>query len=156
MRGRGRGKCGSSNSHPHPQRALNLSKKFQLKSIGERERERRGGTLTCLLSKCERMGREVLRKRAAAAAPNTSARAPNGRKWRRQQRTHEASVKLHVSHARLVTVEEKSGFELYDNFSYRNENCFGGFGYMRNTEHTQTSHKNFSFTRENCRDGVSV
>jgi len=56
MRGRGRGNGGSSTSHPHPQRDLNLSKKFQLKSMGERKKER---TLTCLLSKSEKMGREV-------------------------------------------------------------------------------------------------
>jgi hypothetical protein len=48
MRGRGRGKGGSSTSHPHPQRALNLSKKFQLKSMGERE-EMRNPNLLALL-----------------------------------------------------------------------------------------------------------
>jgi len=40
MRGRGGGKGGSSTSHPHPQRALNFSKRFQLKSMGEKEERR--------------------------------------------------------------------------------------------------------------------
>jgi len=41
MRGRERRNGGSSTSHPHPQRALNLSKKFQLKSMEEREERRK-------------------------------------------------------------------------------------------------------------------
>ena len=39
IRGRGRRKGGSSTSQPHPQRVLNLSKKSQLKSMGERGEE---------------------------------------------------------------------------------------------------------------------
>jgi len=41
IRGRGRRKGGSSTSQPHPQRVLNLSKKSQLKSMGEREERRK-------------------------------------------------------------------------------------------------------------------
>jgi len=55
IRGRERGNGGSSTSHPHPQRVLNLSKKFQLKSMRERE-ERRNLGLACSLLK-ENIGR---------------------------------------------------------------------------------------------------
>ncbi|KAG0517552.1 hypothetical protein BDA96_09G099100 [Sorghum bicolor] len=47
MTGRGRGNGGSSTSHPHPQRALNLSKKFQLKSMGESKSRGGGERVLC-------------------------------------------------------------------------------------------------------------
>jgi len=152
MRGRGRGKGRSSTSHPHPQRALNLSKKFQLKSMGERERERRGRTLTCLLSKCEKMGREMRRKRSplcfcqpkrpsthtathqrAGATATTYPRVASDR-WR----------KVDLSCMRISHTE--TGIALVGLVA-----CVACCG-----THTNQLYKNFSFTRENCRDEVSV